>query len=113
MATEPRRQIVVSLLDAPAGQRVPLPESAINPNVPADPETIRHELHHRHLPMLADHGFIEWESNPFVATRGPRFEEVAVVMKAIHDAASDVPDSLVVGCQRLEQERQAGFEESV
>ncbi|WIV67405.1 hypothetical protein [Natrialbaceae archaeon AArc-T1-2] len=109
LTAEPRRQLIVSLLDAPPGQSVSLPEHAVNPNIPADPEKVRRELHHCHLPMLADHGFINWETEPLVASRGPRFDEVAVVLTALHATATDIPDSLVIGCQRLERERQTSF----
>jgi hypothetical protein len=109
ISAEPRRQIVVSLLDRPSGESVPLPERAVNPNVPADPGELRLELVHNHLPMLADLGFVEWEKDPFVASRGPRFDEVAVVFDALQSFATDIPDSLVMGCRRLEEERQANF----
>ena len=108
LSAEPRRQLVVSLLDAPPNESVPLPETAANPNVPIDPERLRQELVHQHLPMLAHQGFVDWERDPFVASRGPQFEEVAAVMDALQSSASDVPDSLVIGCQRLEREREEG-----
>lgn len=101
---EPRRQIVTSLLDSDGS--VPLPESAINPNAPADPEQLRLELYHKHLPKLAEYGFVEWEDDPLVAKRGPQFEKVAIVFEALHAHAGSIPDSLVVGCQRLERERE-------
>jgi len=110
LSAEPRRQLVVSLLDAPAGETVSLPESARNPNIPVTLEEFRLQLIHRHLPKLAEQGFVEWEEDPLVASRGPRFDEVAAVLKAIQENSRDVPDSLVVGCQRLEQERQASIE---
>ena len=106
LSAEPRRQLVVSLLDSPADRSVPLPESAANPNVPPNPDDLRRELFHRHLPMLADMGVVEWELEPFVASRGPRFNEVAVVFDALQAEATDIPDSLVLGCQRLERERE-------
>lgn len=106
LSSEPRRQLIVSLLDAGPDQPVPLPESAIMPNVPPDPEVLRQELHHVHLPMLADMGFVIWETEPMVASRGPRFDEVAVVFEALQAEASRIPDSLVIGCQRLEEEQQ-------
>jgi hypothetical protein len=106
LSAEPRRQVVATLLDAPPDGTVALPESAVNPNVPPDPGDLRRDLHHHHLPLLADGGFVEWERDPLVATRGPRFEEAAIVMEVIRGAAGDVPDALVVGCQRLETERQ-------
>ena len=113
VTAEPRRQLIVALLDAQPDEAVPLPESAVNPNVPQDPAVLRQELHHCHLPMLSDHEFITWESEPLVAGRGPRFDEVAVVFQSLQSNATDVPDSLVVGCQRLEQERQDGFDDPV
>lgn len=61
--------------------------------------------------MLADMGFVEWETEPFVASRGPQFEQVAVVFEALQSSATDLPDELVVGCQRLEQERQLNSED--
>ena len=103
LSVEPRRQVIVALLDA---ETAPLPESAINPNVPADPETLRVDLRHNHLPKLTEMEFIEWESEPFRASRGPRFDEVAVVFESLYSASTEIPDSLLIGCQRLEQERQ-------
>lgn len=101
---EPRRQIVVALLDA--DRPAPLPESAINPNAPADPAQLRVELYHKHLPMLAEYGFVEWETDPLLVEPGPRFEEVAAVFEALHAHVDSIPDSLVVGCQRLEREQE-------
>jgi len=111
LSAEPRRQLVVSLLDATPSASVPLPESAVNPNVPPDPEELRRELRHRHLPKLADLEFVAWEQDPLVASRGPRFDEAAVVFEALQTNATELPDSLVVGCQRLERERQDGFDD--
>lgn len=105
LSAEPRRQLVVSLMDAPRDQVVSLPEGAINPNGPADSDALRTELYHQHLPLLNDLGFVEWESDPFVAFRGPRFEEVAAVFEALYSHAAELPESLVLGCQRLERGR--------
>ncbi|MUV88129.1 hypothetical protein GJ631_16605 [Natronomonas sp. CBA1123] len=106
VSTEPRRQLLVSLLDAEPNASVPLPEAAINPNVPVEPERLRTELFHAHLPMLTRLEFVEWERDPLRASRGPRFEEVAVVFESLHAMSDQIPDSLVIGCQRLEAERQ-------
>ncbi|WP_290818775.1 hypothetical protein [Halovivax sp.] len=106
VSSEPRRQLVVSLLDAPAGESVALPEGAISATVPDEPRDLRRSLRHRHLPLLADAGFVEWSADPFVASRGPRFDEVAVVFERLHAGAGELPDSLVIGCRRLERERE-------
>ncbi|WP_415380469.1 hypothetical protein [Halosimplex sp. TS25] len=110
LSSEPRRQLIVSLLDAGPEQSVPLPESAIMPNVPPDQEVLRQELHHVHLPMLAEMEFITWETEPLSASRGPRFDEVAVVFEALHAEAGRIPESVVLGCQRLEEEQQKSVE---
>lgn len=111
LSAEPRRQLVVSLSDASPDQPVSLPESAVNPNVPVDPDDLRGELRHRHLPMLAERDFVEYGTDPLVAARGPQFDEVAVVMRALQESATDIPDPLVIGCQRLERERQRDLED--
>ena len=33
------------------------------------------ETHHVHLPILDDHGFVEWNRRANEVSRGPRFEE--------------------------------------
>jgi hypothetical protein len=84
VSAEPRRRVLVSLMDAGAADAVPVPESAIDPNVPADPERLRVQLYHEHLPMLAEREFVEWKTEPLRASRGPRFDEVRVVFDALH-----------------------------
>lgn len=110
LSKEPRRQLIVSLLDAGPDDSVPLPESAMMPNVPSEPQTLSLELQHDHLPMLAEMGFITWEPEPLLAFRGPRFEEVEVVFNALQAEATTLPDGLVTGCQRLEEEREQRVE---
>ena len=105
VSAEPRRQLIVALMDAGPGATVALPESAMNPGISIDPDVLEIGLRHQHLPALADKEFIEWEDDPLRATRGPRFDEIAAVFEALHAAAGAVPDSLVQGCRRLEAER--------
>lgn len=69
-------------------------------------DRLRQQLIHSHLPKLEELELIEWDTDPFVATRGRRFDEIAVVFEALHTFAADIPDSLVVGCRRLETERE-------
>lgn len=104
VASEPRRQLIVSLMDADGGP-VFLPEAAANPNLPHDRDELRLRLRHRDLPVLAESGYVEYEHDPLRAFRGPRFEDVAIVFEALHACAEDVPDHLVLGCRRLERER--------
>lgn len=104
LSTEPRRQLIATLADAAPTDSVPLPESAMMPNAPVSPDELEVELYHQHLPLLAEMGFVQWTKEPFVATRGPRFQEIASVITTLQSQADRLPDALVVGCQRLEQE---------
>ncbi|KAA9398836.1 hypothetical protein Har1130_11555 [Haloarcula sp. CBA1130] len=113
VTAEPRRQLIIALSDAHPDETVPLPESAVNPNVPRDPEVLRQKLYHCHLPMLSDHDFITWDTEPLVAGRGPRFEEVAAVFESLQSNAIDIPEPLVFGCQRLEREQQERLDDSL
>lgn len=103
LAAEPRRQIVDSLLESSAGDSLSLPEAANPPAERRDPEELRVELLHVHLPVLAEAGYVEWTREPFAVDRGPNFEEVAVVLEAVESHVDRVPPQLVDGCQRLEE----------
>lgn len=46
-----------------------------------DDNRIAIEIHHWHLPKLADSAIIEWEREADVIRRGPRFEEIAPMIE--------------------------------
>lgn len=105
LSAEPRRQIVIALLEAPPDRELSLPEAANPPYALRDPETLYVELQHSHLPALADGGYVEWATNPLRVSRGPNFGEAAVIFEALKDHADAIPERLVHGCQRLEEQR--------
>jgi hypothetical protein len=82
---------------------VSLPEAAIHPAVTVDRDRLVLDLHHCHLPHLADRGYVEWTDEPFSARRGPRFGELATVLEAVVDAADRYPSEMVAGCHRLKR----------
>jgi len=105
LTAEPRRQMVVALMEAPADRELSLPEAANPPYLLRDPEELYVELVHSHLPVLAEHGFVEWDREPLRVRRGPAFEEVATVFEALHAHADEIPDQLSESCQRLEERK--------
>jgi hypothetical protein len=48
-----------------------------------NPDSSEIELHHIHLPKLADSGFINWDSETETITRGPRFSEIEPLLVVI------------------------------
>lgn len=103
LTAEPRRQIVVALMEAPSGRRLSLPEAANPPYLLQDPEQLYLDLVNTHLPVLAEPGFVEWERDSLSVERGPAFEEVEVVFEALLAKADDIPPQFTDQCQRLEE----------
>ena len=99
LSAEPRRMILASLLDAPPERRLPMPDAAESPNQPMDSETLTFQLQHHHLPLLAETGYVDWKSAPFVVERGPRFEEPAFIMKMVIESFNEIPESLINNCK--------------
>lgn len=102
LAAGPRRQTIGSLMEAPPDRTLSLPEAANMPDYRLDPEQLKHDLVHHHLPMMGQPGFIEWEQEPFSVKRGPKFEEVAAVIEAIA-SYDDLPQQLRRGCHFFEE----------
>lgn len=108
LAAEPRRQLVASLGDAGEDEEIELPDAAQSPAVPVNADRLHSDLSHRHLPLLAAEGYVEWTREPFVAWQGPEFGDIGAVLGLLQDRAPDLPDGLVEGCYRLEYERLQG-----
>ncbi|MFC5369043.1 helix-turn-helix domain-containing protein [Salinirubrum litoreum] len=57
-----------------------------------DLELLTTELYHAHLPMLADAGYIEWESDGETVHRGSNFEEIEPVLRLMTEHRDELPD---------------------
>jgi len=99
LSAEPRREVIGSLLEEPPERRLPLPDAAASPNQQTDRETLRVQLHHHHLPKLADAGYVVWGREPFEVWRGPHFEEPALIVGSVFDSVDEIPRSLVDNCK--------------
>jgi hypothetical protein len=79
-----RRRLLTRLHDAAPGAGIALDSIGPGDGVPF-------AVYHVHLPKLEGAGYVEATTDPVVAYRGPEFEEVAVVMRALDANASDLP----------------------
>jgi len=57
-----------------------------------DPEQFRTELYHRHLPLLEEAGYVDWDWEADTFRRGPSFEEVAPLVELLRDNPGELPD---------------------
>ena len=54
-------------------------------------ELLQPELFHAHLPKLEEAGYIEWDRAAKTVRRGPRFEEIAPLIRLMHDHRDELP----------------------
>lgn len=104
LSAEPRRQMIISLLDQPPERRLPVPEAADSPNITMDPEEFQLVVRHQHLPMLEAAGYIRWDRERSLVQRGPNFREAGDVMTLLIESVGQYPDILIEGCKILEEQ---------
>jgi len=78
LSHDDRRTILYALADADGETPVPVDETS-RLELDATPT----ELHHQHLPLLAEQEFVSWNTDPLVVARGPRFYEVAPLLERL------------------------------
>ncbi|NHN58326.1 MULTISPECIES: ArsR family transcriptional regulator [Halorussus] len=55
----------------------------------ADRDRLKAELQHVHLPKLAEQGFIKWDAEARTIRRGPKFDEIAPLLRLMDDHRDD------------------------
>lgn len=58
----------------------------------AEIESLKTQLHHTHLPKLADAGYIDWNPDTGAICRGPSIDEIAPLLTLMSDHADELPD---------------------
>lgn len=86
-----RRQLLVGLLaHNPQDERDVDPLDSFEDDTEADAAEV--QLIHRHLPKLADMGFIEWDREAGDISRGPRWEDIAPVLRLVEEHEHELPE---------------------
>jgi DNA-binding transcriptional ArsR family regulator len=55
-------------------------------------EVLQQRLFHVHLPKLDKAGFVNWDQDTGVVTRGPRFEEIEPLLTLMREHRDELPD---------------------
>jgi hypothetical protein len=50
------------------------------------------ELVHTHLPKLEDMDYISWDKNTNKISKGPNWDEIAPILKLMHDHRDELPE---------------------
>lgn len=85
-----RRQILVKLADHNPRTEVEFQTEEFVPDG-GNADSPKTELHHIHLPKLADSGFINWDSETETITKGPRFSEIEPLLVVIDNHQDTLP----------------------
>jgi hypothetical protein len=111
LADEPRRRVLVSLLDVESGT-VPLEEAALTRGAAAragggasvgvsgggrtgGARPAEVALRHVHLPKLDEADLIDWDSDAGTVARGPRFAEAEPFLRLLVRNQHELPGRLV------------------
>jgi hypothetical protein len=87
-----RRRLLVAILDrTPRSDALDVPEDVV-PLGERDRETVQIAFEHVHLPMLESQGYVSWDRDAGVVTRGPAFAELRPLLELIEDNRQDLPD---------------------
>ncbi|RKD93468.1 DUF7344 domain-containing protein [Halopiger aswanensis] len=92
LAAAQRRRLLFALLDDAPQHVTEL--SGVPWSIPkSEADTIAE--HHRHLPKLDESGFIDWDREEQVITKGPRFDEIEPVLECLNDRRDELPIELL------------------
>ena len=56
-----------------------------------DPERLKLQLLHTHLPRLAEKGYIDWDPEAQTIRRGANFDDIASLLGLLDDHADELP----------------------
>lgn len=79
-----RRRVLTRLRDGADRNDDALAPEALR-DAPADPDHLRTELHHVHLPKLDDASYVRWDRDADTVRRGNRFDDVAPLIDILDD----------------------------
>lgn len=86
-----RRRILVLLLEHNPRDADDVTSEDVGDKM-SDPDLVILKLFHTHLPKLEEAGFIIWDRSTDTITRGPRFDEIAPLLRLLDEHHDELPD---------------------
>ena len=89
LSDEQRRRLLVGLLDHnPQNDSRTYSEDVA---LEGEEKNLHIRMHHIHLPLLMECGFIEWNRDKGVVTKGPAFEEIRPALELLDANRETLP----------------------
>lgn len=86
-----RRRILMLLSEVnPRDEDEITPEKIATEDDELEPLTT--ELYHLHLPKLEEASYVAWDRDTHTIRRGSRFDEIAPLIKLMHDHQDELPE---------------------
>lgn len=85
-----RRRILTELADHNPRNEQEFEATDFKPD-DVETELFKSDVYHKHLPKLAEAGFINWDRESGTITRGPNFEQIRPLITLIHEHQDELP----------------------
>ena len=89
LADRHRRRLLAALLERNPQDEASVPENTSIDSTEAD--EVLFEFYHTHLPMLEQHGYIEWDRGKQSVSKGPNFDEIRPLLELIDRHRDELP----------------------
>lgn len=54
-------------------------------------ESLQSEMHHNHLPRSEEHGYLNWNREKHIVTKGPDFDEIRPILEQFGENGDELP----------------------
>ncbi|SDK44676.1 DUF7344 domain-containing protein [Natronorubrum texcoconense] len=89
LSNKQRRQLLTKLLESRNDTGVCVPEEVVDEDQQLEEATL--ELRHRHLPLLEEAQFVEWNSSRHTVERGAKFGEIRPLLRLLTTNPHNLP----------------------
>ena len=91
LANPYRRQLLVALLHHNPQDDEDADPLSVVAEREDDVQVLQSEMVHRHLPKLEELGFITWDRDENTISRGPRWDDIAPILRLIESHRDELP----------------------
>jgi len=92
LSSRPRRRLLLNLMERNPRNAAAQPAEL---GIGGDAGTASTRIHHVHLPLLEEAGYIDWDRETGEIVKGPEFGEIRPLLELMKNHADELPDDWV------------------